>query len=153
MIKRLDYCYTSIMVMVNDSIRIPDNEITFSFIQSSGPGGQNVNRVATAAQLHFNILLSAALDDRVKSRMIKLAGKRVSVEGVLIIEAKRYRSQEQNRLDALKRLTTLINQALIEPKPRKKTRPSVTARAARVSDKRKRGEQKKIRCYNAEVWE
>lgn len=141
------------MIMVNDSIRIPESEITFSFIQSSGPGGQNVNKVATAAQLHFNIPLSKALDEHVKSRMIKLAGKRVSSEGVLTIEAKRYRSQEKNRLDALNRLTTLILQALIEPKPRKKTRPSVTASAARVKHKRERGNQKKIRRYNAEDWD
>ncbi|MBA4420829.1 MAG: aminoacyl-tRNA hydrolase [Anaerolinea sp.] len=141
------------MVMVNDSIRIPDNEITFSFIQSSGPGGQNVNKVATAAQLHFNILLSSAMDEHVKSRLIKLAGKRVSSEGVLIIEAKRYRSQEKNRLDAINRLVMLVTQAFIEPRPRKKTRPSLTASAARVNHKRERGKQKKIRRYNADDWE
>ena len=96
---------------------------------------------------------TAALSPDVKERLIKLAGSRVTEEGILIIEARRFRTQEQNRFDAIQRLVALVQKALEAPKPRRKTRPSVTASAARVGAKRQRGELKRIRRYNPEEWE
>lgn len=134
-------------------LTIPEKELQFTFIHAAGPGGQNVNKVATAVQLRFNILESITISDAVKSRLIKIAGKKVNSDGILIIEAKRFRSQEKNRLDAINRLVRLITQSLIEPKPRKKTRPSLTAKAARVDEKKRRGAIKRTRHYNPEEWE
>jgi ribosome-associated protein len=134
-------------------LTIPEKELQFTFIHAAGPGGQNVNKVATAVQLRFNILESITISDAVKSRLIKIAGKKVNSDGILIIEAKRFRSQEKNRLDAINRLVRLITQSLIEPKPRKKTRPSLTASAARVDEKKRRGATKRTRHYNPEEWE
>ena len=112
-----------------------------------------MNKVATAVQLRWDVRATAALGSEIKERLIKLAGSRITDEGVLVIEAKRYRSQEQNRLDALRRLVVLVQQALIAPKPRKKTRPSVTASAARVDAKKRRGATKRIRRYHPDEWE
>ncbi len=114
---------------------------------------QGMNKVATAVQLHFNVRESPSLALEVKERLIKLAGNRMTEEGVLIIEAKRTRSQEKNRLDAIQRLVTLIQQAAEPPKPRKKTRPGAGAAAVRMADKRKRGDAKRLRQYNPEEWE
>jgi len=114
---------------------------------------QGMNKVATAVQLRWDVRATAALGSEIKERLIKLAGSRITDEGVLVIEAKRYRSQEQNRLDALRRLVVLVQQALIAPKPRKKTRPSVTASAARVDAKKRRGATKRIRRYHPDEWE
>ncbi len=120
----------------------------------SGPAVlQGMNKVATAAQLRFNIRATAALEEEVKERLIKLAGSRVTEEGVLIIDARRYRTQEQNHLDALARLTALVQQALVAPKARKKTRPTRTASAARVDAKVRRGTLKRTRRYHPEDWE
>ncbi|PKN96377.1 MAG: aminoacyl-tRNA hydrolase, partial [Chloroflexi bacterium HGW-Chloroflexi-5] len=117
----------------------------FDFIRSAGPGGQNVNKVATACQLRFDVRQSLSLTEPVKERLIKLAGSRMTDEGVLVLEARRYRTQEQNRADALLRLTTLIEKATIEPKTRRATRPSLSAKAQRVDSKKKRGETKQAR--------
>jgi ribosome-associated protein len=106
---------------------------------------QGMNKVATACQLRFDVHQSAALPEEVKNRLVKLAGSRMTDEGVLIIEAKRHRTQEQNRADALARLTVLIQKALIEPKTRRATRPSLSAKAERVSDKKKHGAIKQNR--------
>jgi len=114
---------------------------------------QGMNKVATAVQLRFNVRESPSLAPEVKERLIKLAGNRMTEEGVLIIEAKRTRSQEKNRLDAIQRLVTLIQQAAEPPKPRKKTRPGAGAAAVRMADKRKRGDAKRLRQYNPEEWE
>jgi len=114
---------------------------------------QGMNKVATAAQLRWNLLATAALASDVKERLVKLAGSRVTEEGILIIEARRYRTQEQNRLDAIQRLVALVQKALVEPKQRKKTRPSVTSSAARVDEKKRRGAVKRTRRYNAADWE
>ncbi len=129
------------------------NELHFDYLKASGPGGQNVNKVSTAVQLRFEVANSPSLPPDVKQRLIKLAGKRMTEDGVLLIEAKRYRSQEQNRLDAIQRLVTLIQKAAEPPKKRKATRPSLTGRAARMGAKRKRGELKRTRQYNPDEWE
>jgi ribosome-associated protein len=141
------------MIEVTPSIKIDENEIHFDFIRASGPGGQNVNKVASSVQLRFNVRNSPSLELDVKERLTKLAGSRMTEDGILIIEAKRYRTQEQNRADAIIRLTTLIQKALDKPKVRKSTRPSLTAKAARVGDKKKRGEIKRTRSSNPEEWE
>jgi len=141
------------MIEVTNSVKIDENEIQLDFIRSSGPGGQNVNKVATSVQLRFSVRNSPSLEPDVKERLIKLAGSRMTEDGILIIEAKRYRTQEQNRFDATQRLITLIQKALEKPKIRRATRPSVTAKAARVGDKKKRGEIKKTRRFNPDDWE
>jgi ribosome-associated protein len=141
------------MIEITPSLSLDESEIQLDFIRSSGPGGQNVNKVATAAQLRFDIRNSPALAPEVKERLIKLAGSRVTDEGVLIIEAKRYRTQEQNRLDAIQRLVSLIQKALEAPKVRRKTRPSVTSSAARVDEKKRRGIIKRTRKFNPGEWE
>ncbi len=114
---------------------------------------QGMNKVASSVQLRYDVRNSLSLYPDVKERLIKLAGSRITDEGILIIEAKRYRTQEQNRSDAIQRLITLIQKALEKPKVRRATRLSLTAKAARVGDKKKRGEIKKIRRFNPEDWE
>ena len=141
------------MIEVTPSVSIEESEIQFDFIRSTGPGGQNVNKVATAVQLRWDVRATTALPPDVKERLARLAGSRITGEGVLIIEARRYRTQEQNRFDAVQRLVALVQKALEAPKPRRKTRPSVTTSAARVGAKRQRGELKRIRRYNPEEWE
>ena len=111
------------MIEVNEEISLAENEISLSFIHASGPGGQNINKVATAVQLRFAVWESPSLQEEVKARLVKLAGKKVTGSGVLVIEAKRYRTQEKNRRDAIERLCVLIRKALIAPKKRKKTKP------------------------------
>ncbi len=134
------------MIMeITPTISIPDNELTFTFVRSSGPGGQNVNKVSTAAQLRFDVLKSASLTVDVKERLAKLAGIRMTQDGILIIEAKRYRTQEQNRADALLRLSALIQKAANRPRTRLATRPGLSARIKRVESKKKRGAVKKQR--------
>jgi len=139
------------MIEVTPEIKIDEGELHYGFIRASGPGGQNVNKVATAVQLRFDIRNSPSLNPDVRERLIRLAGSRVTEEGVLIIEAKQYRTQEQNRYDALQRFILLVQQALIKPKPRKLTRPSVSARARRVSAKRQHGDLKRLRSADPEA--
>lgn len=137
------------MLPITSTLSIPEEEIQLEFVRASGPGGQNVNKVSTAVQIRFDILQSSVLRDDVKERLRKLGGNRVTDDGILIIEAKTYRTQEQNRADALLRLTDLIQKALVAPKIRKKTRPGVTASAARVFEKKKRGAVKRLRITGA----
>jgi ribosome-associated protein len=125
-----------------------EQEIQLDYIRAGGPGGQNVNKVATAVQLRFDVFNSPSLTADVKMRLIKLAGSRMTDEGVLVLEAKRYRTQEKNRADAILRLTHLIQKALIEPKKRWATRPSLSAKAERVASKKKRGATKRTRRIN-----
>lgn len=141
------------MIEITPSIKIDESELQIDFIRASGPGGQNVNKVSSAAQLRFNVPNSPALTPEVKERLIKLAGSRMTEDGTLIIEAKRYRTQEQNRLDAIARLVALVQQALVVPKLRRKTRPSRTSSAARVDSKVRHGEVKRTRRYNPKDWE
>jgi ribosome-associated protein len=141
------------MIEVNSTIRIDESEVQLDFVRASGPGGQNVNKVATSVQLRFNVRNSPSLGPDVKERLIKLAGSRVTEDGVLIIEAKRFRTQEQNRFDATQRLISWIKKALEKPNPRKATRPTITSKAARVGDKKRHGAIKRTRRYVSEEWE
>ncbi len=139
------------MIEITPTLSLNDNEIQFEFIRSSGPGGQNVNKVATAVQLRFNVRNSPSLPSEVKDRLVQLAGSRITEDGILVIFARAYRTQEQNRFDALERLKELIQQALPAPRQRKATRPSVTARARRVAAKRERGDLKRLRGADPEA--
>ncbi len=133
------------MIPITRNIAIDENEIQEEFIRASGPGGQNVNKVATAAQLRFDARHSPSLPEVVRARLIRLAGRRVNVEGVLLIEAKRFRTQEQNRADARARLIALIRQAAVEPKARRKTQPTRAAKQRRLESKQRRSKIKAMR--------
>jgi ribosome-associated protein len=135
------------MIEITPSLSIADSEIQMDFVRSSGPGGQNVNKVSTAVQLRFDVVNSASLPEEVKERLAALAGRRMTAEGVLVIDAHQYRLQEQNRADALLRLVDLIRQALHRPTPRKKTRPSAASQARRLESKRRRSEIKRTRRF------
>ena len=133
------------MIEVTDSIRINEDELQFEFVRASGPGGQNVNKVATAVQLRFDAAKSPSLPEDVRGRLLRLAGRRVTRDGVLIIDARRYRSQEKNREDAIHRLVTLIRKAAVTPKPRRRTKPTEASRRRRLDEKKRRGKIKKTR--------
>lgn len=141
------------MIEITPNISIDENEIQFNFIRASGPGGQNVNKVSSVVQLRFDIQNSRSLNQETKEKLIKLAGSRVNDEGILCIEAKRYRTQEQNRQDSIHRLITLIQSAIKKPKIRKPTRPSLSAKSSRLFAKKRRAEIKRTRYYNPDEWE
>src|SRR5436853_3661214 len=133
------------MIPISEGLDFDEREIDESFIRASGPGGQNVNKVASAVQLRFDIRQSRSLPEAVRVRLTQLGGQRVSQEGVLIITAQRYRSQERNRADALDRLVTLIRRAATPPRPRRRTRPSAAARERRLAAKARRSRLKQQR--------
>jgi len=133
------------MIRVNAQIELDEREIQEDFVRASGPGGQNVNKVSTAVQLRFDVARSPSLPDPVRARLIALAGRRVTQDGVLIIEAERYRSQRRNRDDALERLLELIREACEVDKPRRPTRPTLASKKRRLDSKQRRGETKKLR--------
>lgn len=133
------------MIRVTPRISIDEDEIHWSFARSSGPGGQHVNKTATAVQLRFDVSASENLPPAVKRRLAKLAGNRMTQDGELLIEARRRRSQSRNREDALDRLLELIRKAAAPPKKRKKTRPTAASRQRRLDAKKRRGNLKKLR--------
>lgn len=133
------------MIEITKDINLDEGELSWEFVRSSGPGGQKVNKVSTAVQLRFDINRSPSLSEEIKPRLVKLGGKRVTEGGVLIINAKRYRSQDRNRQDALDRLVALIRKASEPPKPRKATRPSQEARKRRLDEKRRQSVKKDLR--------
>lgn len=133
------------MIKVAPHLSLDERELGFSFIRAAGPGGQNVNKVSTAVQLRFDVINSPSLLPEQKHRLIRLAGKLVNTQGVLLIEAKRYRSQERNKTDAIERLVRLIQQAIRKPKKRIPTRPGKAARENRLKAKKLHSEVKKAR--------
>ena len=133
------------MISITPAIAIDEKEITFDFIRASGPGGQNVNRVATAVQLRFDVKHTPNLPPNVRTRLIRLAGRRMTSEGILVIEAKRFRTQERNRQDAMDRLIRLIRQASEKPRQRIPTKPSKASKERTLAAKRRRSRIKQMR--------
>ncbi len=133
------------MIEITRTIAVDPREIAESFIRSPGPGGQNVNKVATAVQLRFDLRASPSLPEAVRARAEHLAGRRLTKDGVVVITAARFRSQERNREDALARLVELLREAARRPTPRKPTRPGAGAKRRRLDHKTRRGALKKLR--------
>ena len=133
------------MIHITDTLFIDESDIQMDFVRSSGPGGQNVNKVSTTVMLRFNAMQSDALTEDIRNRLRLIAGRKMTEEGILIIKANRYRSQDKNRKDAIERLIALIRQATVKPKSRRKTRPSHAAKERRLSAKKRRSEIKRRR--------
>lgn len=133
------------MIQITGTIAINEEEIHQKFIHASGPGGQNINKVATAVQLRFDVAHSPSLPEEVRKRLAELAGKRMTGDGYLIIDARRFRTQEQNRKDAVTRLVSLIRQAAQRPKVRKRTKPTLGSKERRLESKHRRSKIKHLR--------
>lgn len=132
------------MLVITPTLALDESEIRETFVRASGPGGQNVNKVSSAVQLHFDMPHSSLPQD-VQERLLKLAANRISADGVLTIDARRFRAQEQNRADARARLVALIQRALEKPKTRRATKPSRAQKARRLENKRRRSQVKQTR--------
>ena len=130
---------------ITATLVLPGDELEEHFVHASGPGGQNVNKVATAVQLRFDVRSTSVLSDDVKARLLRLAGSRATRDGVLVLDARRQRSQERNRDDARERLAELVRRALERPRPRRPTRPTKASKRRRLDSKRRRGETKRLR--------
>lgn len=133
------------MIVVNERVILDDNELKMEFIRSSGPGGQNVNKVSTAVQLRFDVAGSPSLPEDVRRRLMRVAGSRLTKDGVLVLEARAERTQERNRQAAVERLVDLIRRACIRPKRRRKTRPTLASKERRIKGKKQRGQMKQMR--------
>jgi ribosome-associated protein len=142
---RLIICFRTMPVQITPDFSLGDRDLTWSFVRASGPGGQNVNKVATAAQLRFDLAGTQSLEPAVKQRLRSLAGRRVTEDGALIIVARSQRTQEGNRREALERLAELVRRALVAPKVRKATRPTRAARERRLASKTQRRATKQLR--------
>jgi ribosome-associated protein len=133
------------MIRITPIISIGENEIHEEFVLASGPGGQNVNKVATAVKLRFDAAHSPSLPEEMRDRLMRLAGKRLTEEGVIVIHARRFRSQDKNRQDARERLAALIREAAQRPKRRRKTQPTAASIKRRLEDKHRRSQIKRVR--------
>ena len=138
------------MIQITRSIFLDERELDESFVRASGPGGQNVNKVSTAVELRWNVAQSPALTEPVRARLMKLAGRRLTLDGVLIIQADQFRSQDRNRQNALDRLVALVREAAIAPIPRRPTRPTLGSKKRRLESKGKRADLKKLRSSKGE---
>jgi len=139
------------MIRITPTLALDDRDLHTDFIRAAGPGGQNVNKVATAVQLRFDLHGVTPLPAEARARLEKLAGSRLTTEGVIVIEARRYRTQEQNRQDAEARMAALVLKALVRPRTRRPTRPTASARAERVEHKKVRGATKRQRQVKARL--
>lgn len=135
----------ALMIEITPRIRIPEEEVSFTFVRASGPGGQNVNKVSSAVQLRFDVAATQSLPDWVKARLASLAGRRMTRDGVLIIQAQRFRTQERNRDDAIERLVELVRAATVVAPVRKPTRPTLGSQKRRLEAKTQRGAIKSLR--------
>jgi ribosome-associated protein len=139
------------MIRIDDQISIEESELEETFIRASGPGGQNVNKLASAVQLRFDVRASPSLPEAVRARLERLAGRRLTRQGVLVITAQRHRTQERNRRDARDRLIDLIRRAGVAPTPRRATKPTAGAHEHRLASKKRRGSIKDLRRPKAEM--